>query len=72
MSELFNLPENLSPMEEWRQRHGVGVYPTMDGFRASTVRKSAHGKTQEEALLAWADKAHVKCWKAEELESRKA
>lgn len=54
-------------MEAWRAKHGVGLYPTQDGFRASTVRHSAHGATAEEALLAWADKARVACWKAEEL-----
>ncbi len=71
MSDLFNLPEQLSPMEEWRQRHGVGVYTTQDGFRASTVKHTAHGATKEAALLAWADRAHVKCWKAEQLEKSK-
>lgn len=65
--ELFPPEETISPMEEWRKRHWVGVYPTQDGFRASTPAANAHGKTREEALLAWADKAHVPCWKAEEL-----
>lgn len=65
--DLFPVPESLSPMEEWRQRHGVGIYPTQSGFRASTVRYSAHGDTKEAALMAWADRAKVPCWKAEEL-----
>lgn len=65
--DLFPLPESLSPMEAWRQRHDVGIYRTLDGWKASTPRKTAHGKTQEEALLAWADAANVPCWKSEEL-----
>ena len=47
-------------MEEWRKRHYVGLYPTMNGFRAATPQASAHGDTREAALLAWADKAKVK------------
>ncbi len=65
---LLDDAESLSPMEEWRQRHNVGVYATQAGFRASTPLATAHGDTKEQALLNWADKAMVKCWKAEELE----
>lgn len=68
---LFEVPKSLSPMDEWKERHKVGVYKTLAGFRASTAHCTAHGASKEEALLAWADKAHVKCWKAEELEQLK-
>lgn len=59
-------------MEEWRQRHSVGLYPTQAGtWRASTAQKQAHGSTAEEALQNWADKWPVtKCWKAEQLEKK--
>lgn len=67
-TELFNTPESISPMEEWRQRHKVGIYQTQAGWRASTPHATAHGKDKEEALLAWADRMKVLCWKAEELE----
>lgn len=66
--DLFPLPESLSPMEDWRKRHKVGLYSVQEGFRASTPLATAFGGTKEAALLAWADKAKVKCWKAEELE----
>lgn len=65
---LFPLPEMVSPMEEWRKRHWVSVYPVQDGFRANTTAANGYGKTREAALLDWADRAKVKCWKAEELE----
>lgn len=66
--DLFPDVSGVSPMEEWRVKHGVGLYRTQDGYRASNTRYSVHGSCAEEALLAWADKAGVKCWKAEELE----
>lgn len=67
--DLFDQPESLSPMEEWRQRHKVGLYKTLDGWKASTAEKTVHGTSQEDALLKWADKTATKCWKAEEIES---
>lgn len=66
-TELFAVEPGLSRMEEWRARHKVIVYPTQEGFRAISQFRNGHGKTKEAALLAWADKANVKCWKAEEL-----
>lgn len=62
---------SISPMEEWRQRNGLGLFRSLAGWMASTVEHKAHGHTPEEALLNWADKARVKCWKAEELEANK-
>lgn len=67
-----SVPATLSRMEAWRQRYGVILYPTMDGFRAISQLRKAHGKTREAALLAWADKAGKKCWKAEELDEIEA
>lgn len=70
--DLFNQPEQLSPMEEWRVRHSVGVYETQSGWRASSAAKTAHGADKESALLAWADKIpKTPCWKSEELEKLK-
>jgi hypothetical protein len=71
-TELFAVEPGLSRMEEWRARYKVILYPTLDGFRAISQFRNGHGKTKEAALLAWADKAGRKCWKAEELDEIEA
>lgn len=69
---LLATDETLSPMEAWRKRHKIMVYKTMEGFRACTQLRKAHGATVEEALLAWAEKSHVRCWKSEQLTKSEA
>ena len=66
--DLFPNVTGSSPMEEWRQRHRVTLNQTSDGWSARAAGCSTRGPTAEAALLAWSDKAGVKCWKAEELE----
>lgn len=74
---LFAADESLSPMEEWRRRHGIILSKTGRNWLATretgegpfaTTLITALAPTPEQALLNWADRARVKCWKVEQIE----
>lgn len=56
-------------MERWREKHNVLTYSFDKEVVANVDGDTVKGKgaTKEEALLDWASKKGVPCWKAESL-----
>lgn len=56
-------------MEIWREKHNVLTYSFPNEVVVNVDGDSVKGKgaTKEEALLDWASKKGVPCWKAESL-----
>jgi hypothetical protein len=78
MSDLFEIPETLSPRLRWMQTHGVEVHDSgvdhEDGdecditgnqcyrYYATCGEQSAGGHTKDEAIFALAVKLQLKLW----------
>lgn len=57
-------------MEAWRRKHYVYTYQsTPDKWRAESALNGhqGNGTTKEAAMIDWAEKSGVKCWKAEQI-----
>ena len=64
MSNLFDLPESLSPRLQWVKRHGLVVKKRPDGVWACylTDETLGVGETEEEACLNLCEKAGIRHW----------
>lgn len=60
--ELFAAEKTLSPRAAWKKQHALKTWTTLDGWAASTVEHTAHGKTEDEAMANWASKARLPDW----------
>lgn len=72
MSELFEIPETLSPRLEWMRKHGIEVMD--DAFDAFEGRDrwiaflgpdpgvNEYGETKDEALARLAARLEIKLW----------
>lgn len=65
--ELFRQKDSLSPKEAWKNKHVLRVTPTGQEFKVQTPSGEiiGRGDTEGEALIDWAEKAGVPCWKGE-------
>lgn len=70
MKQLIETSQSLSPMEIWREKHNVLTYAFEGEIVANVDGEPVKGKgqTREEALMDWAIKRGVPCWKSEAME----
>lgn len=65
MTDLFDIPENLSPRLKWQREHCIHVFgPCTPTERWEAVKGgvTGYGDTEDEALIALARKLEIKTW----------
>lgn len=77
MSDLFDIPETLSPRLKWMREHGIVAQfysldsmPPKTGWQAwvpmstenAWPQATAFGDTEDEAIVALAKKLNLKLW----------
>jgi hypothetical protein len=64
VSDLFEIPESLSPRLRWLARHDLTVYRGIDGKYVCMLDfyNHAKGETEEEACVAFCVKTQLEHW----------
>lgn len=72
MNELIETEQSLSPRRAWQDKHEILTYHFKTGHVAHVDGDDLVGKggTQEEALLDWAARKGVPCWREEQFLKR--
>lgn len=71
MSDLFNIPETLSPRLAWMKRHGVITRKWANGTWWSCLesdweeRNASSGSTEDEAITNLAKRLNIPLWNEE-------